>query len=366
MKKVLVISSFPAPYRVELFKKLAKQYDLTIFFSSMSNENRNSKWFEKSGELKFDIVNNREAQNKFKYEIKNIKKYDFVLPYEPSNKLAIKVIFYCRLHNIPYYVNCDGAILRKNFLKDILKHFIFSGATACFSSGKSATNYFRYYGVCENKIFLHKFTSLTSSDILSKPVTNEERSLERKQLGLEDRKTIISVGQFIHRKGFDVLLKAWTKVKGNCQLLIIGGGDEKEKYENYIQENNLSNAYILEFMEKNLLFKYYRASDFFVLPTREDIWGLVINEAMAVGLPVITTNNCVAGNELIDEGSNGYLVAVEDEDALADKIQYLLDNIEIIENMRTNAINKIKDYTIENIARSHIKVIEETLPERKK
>ena len=53
------------------------------------------------------------------------------------------------------------------------------------------------------------------------------------------------------------------------------------------------------------------ASDLFVLPTREDIWGLVINEAMSFGLPIITTRKCIAGTELITDGENGYLLEAD-------------------------------------------------------
>ena len=362
MRRALVTGGIPAPYRIAVYEELAKYYDLTIFFSSASNENRNPKWFEKPGKVKFDVTDSLEARKRFQHEVRHIKDYDFVLAYEPCDKISIEAIVQCRLHHIPYYVNCDGAILRKNFYKDILKRFIFSGATGCFSSGKSATSYYRYYGVSENKIFLHKFTSLTAQDILDRPVSREEQLTERRQLGIKDKITIISVGQFIPRKGFDVLLKAWTKIKGNCQLFIIGGGNEKEKYIEYIQKNSLANVFVLDFMSKDLLFKYYKASDIFALPTREDIWGLVVNEAMANGLPVVTTNTCVAGMELIKEGINGCLVAVEDEKALAEKIQYLIESPQLLIDMKDNALKDIKEYTIENIAKAHIKAIEQTLP----
>ena len=81
----------------------------------------------------------------------------------------------------------------------------------------------------------------------------------------------------------------------------------KKEYINYISEHQLTNVFFFDFMNKELLFKYYQISDLFVLPTREDIWGLVINEAMANGLPIITTDKCVAGKELIND--NGYIIS---------------------------------------------------------
>lgn len=59
------------------------------------------------------------------------------------------------------------------------------------------------------------------------------------------------------------------------------------------------NIVFVEFKTKEDLIDYYRAADLFVLPTREDIWGLVVNEAMAAGTPVITTTNCGAGMEIL-------------------------------------------------------------------
>ena len=62
------------------------------------------------------------------------------------------------------------------------------------------------------------------------------------------------------------------------------------------------------------------------MPTREDIWGLVINEAMAYGLPIITTDNCLAGLELIKNEENGYIIPVNNTELLAQyaKLQLII------------------------------------------
>ena len=93
-----------------------------------------------------------------------------------------------------------------------------------------------------------------------------------------------------------------------------------------------------------------------MLPTREDIWGLVINEAMAYGLPVITTDRCVAGLDLVENDVNGYIVPVEDDAALAEKINTLFtkDFLAMGEVSR----QKIRAYTLEEMARCHLTVFE--------
>ena len=70
---------------------------------------------------------------------------------------------------------------------------------------------------------------------------------------------------------------------------IVGFDDDEAR------ENDLTNVHFVGFKTKEQLEDYYRAADLFVLPTREDIWGLVVAEAMAYGLGVITTNRCNAG-----------------------------------------------------------------------
>lgn len=362
MKKVLVISSYPAPYRVGVFAGLAKEYDLDVFFDTCKNENRNATWFCKSGELKFDVLDNDEAKKRFSKALSEIKKYDFVIAYDPARKPAIKAIILCRILGVPYYVNNDGAIIRPNFINDRIKRFLFKGARACFASGDSSVKYFKYYGVKEERIHIHCFSSLYESDILSSLPKDDDKKSLKETLGLDvNLPAVISIGQFIPRKGFDVLLKAWKGIGDKAQLLIIGGGDDRPIYESMIGDLGLKNVKIIDFMPKDQLFKYYLASDLFVLPTREDVWGLVINEAMAMGLPVITTDNCNAGLELVVNGENGYIVPVEDVDALHNSLDGLLSDLELCRKMSENNLKKIRAYTIENIARSHIETIGLTL-----
>ena len=145
------------------------------------------------------------------------------------------------------------------------------------------------------------------------------------------------------------------------QLLIIGGGDLAPEYEKFIREHHLKNVHILGFMDKERVMKYYMASDLFVLPTREDIWGLVINEAMANGLPVITTDRCIAGRELVKNGENGYLVPAEDPDELRERMMAILADDGLRQHMKEANIGKMQDNTMENIVKSHIPVIDSLL-----
>ncbi len=364
-KKGLVSSSYPAPYRVDVFKYLSRSYDLDVYFSSNKNENSNEKWFCQNDELNFIIITNFKKWIHFIKKLINIRKYDFVLIYDCTTKPSLLAVIFCHLFNIPYFINSDGAIYHKSifrrFVKRIIYPFIFKGATALFSSGKSATDNYLKYGANKMCIYKHNFTSLHSEDILCSVIDSNEKIRIRHNLNLPLYPMVLSIGQFIYRKGFDILLQSWIQISCNATLVIIGGGKDKEMYEKMIEKYHIKNVFIMDFMNKQDLYPYYKASDIFVLPTREDIWGLVINEAMAQGVPVITTDKCMAGVELIDNGINGYVVKAEDDIELAEKINYLLKNENIRMKMSSSNLEKIHDWTTENIAKSHITVIESKL-----
>ena len=100
-------------------------------------------------------------------------------------------------------------------------------------------------------------------------------------------------------------------------------------------------------------------SDVFFFPSREDVWGLVINEAMACGLPIISSDNVIASKELLD---NKYLYNPNDLNK-----QYALINEFVhksnkeLEDIGQVNLNKIKDYTIENMVLRHLEIFNEVL-----
>lgn len=355
MKKGLVLAHFPSPYRVDVFKELAKEYDLTIYFEICRDQNRNSEWFARNSDLKFKLLEENNNYELFKNDLKNIKKYDFVLAYDYHTLKSMKMQLKAIMNRVPYFVNCDGAFIRKNKIKNMVKHFFFSRASLFFASGESAKKYFEHFGADENKIKIHNFTSLHEEDILKLPLTPLEKNKYKQELGLsENKKIVISIGQFIERKGFDVLLNSWRDLDKSCELIIIGGGELEEQYKSIIKNNKYENVNLISFKPKTEIWKYYKASDLFVLPTREDIWGLVINEAMACGLPIITTNKCIAGMELIENGKNGFVVDVDDENKLYSAMKSLLEDKSLLRSISKNNVLKIQGNTIENIGKSHI------------
>lgn len=360
-KKILILSVYPAPYRVELFKLLSKEFYINAFFENSVGDNRPLDWFKKDS---YFLLDTPIGQQEYKEKIRRLKQYDIVAIYDYSTAEGRKLIFSCRLQNVPYVVNSDGVMLTAhgNVIKDKLKRFLLSGASAYLASGKMAKNYFLQLGADEDKIHIHTFSTLHSGDISKCPVGHAEKKLLREKLRLpSDKKLAIAVGRFIPLKRYLELIEVWKTMPDDYILLLIGGGEEEARYKKRIEENHIKNVILEGFHPKQELFEYYKAADVFVHPTSYDVWGLVVNEAMACGLPVIVSDRCVAGLELVQNGENGYLVELGNDVEMCEYVQKICENDEMHNMMAVNALKTIRPYTVDNMADIHINVFKEIL-----
>lgn len=358
MMRLLFLTNDPSPYRVDFFDEMGKYMDVTVLFSSdkEDSKHRNREWFEE-GQGKFREIHLKKTaklggENLCLEVVKWLKKdYDCIVVggYAPATSMLAMV--YMRLKRIPFYLEIDGGVIRQESrLKYGMKRFLVRLPNRCLSSGRVSTEALIHYGAQPKDILEYPFTSLPEKDLLENPPTEEEKKMLRQALGVEEARMILSVGQFIPRKGFDVLLRSAAKLGENVGVYIVGGAPTQE-YLQLCRELGLKHVHFRGFQKKDVLERFFRAADLFVLPTREDIWGLVINEAMAKGLPVITTDKCVAGLELVENGVSGYIVPSDDPDALAEKLTLALS--QDCGALGAAALEKIRPYTLENMAKVH-------------
>ena len=274
-----------------------------------------------------------------------------------STPTGMYCINYLKNRKIPFILNCDGGLIKQDSkIRYKMKKYFISKADFYITTGKESVKYLTYYGADESNIYVYPFSSIKDNSIQKKLSETEIKNIKKKN-GIKEEKVILSVGQFIYRKGFDLLISMMKTLNRDIGVYIIGG-NPNEKYLSIKNENQLDNVHFLEFKNSHDLEEYYKIANIFVLPTREDIWGLVINEAMAKGLPIVTTNKCVAGLELVENEKNGFIVPVDNEEELKKAIEKIINNKKLQETMSNNNIEKIKSYTIENMAKVHIKIFE--------
>lgn len=165
---------------------------------------------------------------------------------------------------------------------------------------------------------------------------------------IKREKMILSVGRLINTKHYDRLIKVFSEINAPDWKLCIVGGDalklhNSEKYEALVKELNLMDRVILAGNQKNVD-EYFNRASIFVFPSSSEGFPNVIGEAMAAGLPVVSYD-CVAGpSEMIEDGKNGYLVPVFDDETMKEKIVYLMEHEEERLRMDEYARRSIKKF----------------------
>lgn len=363
MKKVLFITNIPAPYRIDFYNELGKYVDLTVLFEAKGASDQGIRFNWNLDRIEHfkpiflsdgDIKERKVDWSIFKYLGR--KKYDEIVVTNYSYFTEMVALLYLKIMHIPYYMETDGGIIRKeNRLKRIYKRILVSGAKGYFSPSEQSDNYLEYYGADRRRVYRYPFTSLYKKNILPNAITRNDKISIRSELNMVGEHIVLGVGQMIYRKGWDVLISAASMTTSDIHYYIAGGQPPQEYFELMEKSNIQDRIHFIPFVTADVLKQYYMAADIFVLPTREDIWGLVINEALAYSLPVITTSNCVAGLELIKNGVNGRIVDVGDIEMLAESINELVHSSSYNE-MAEMAVQSIKSHTIEEMAEIHEKI----------
>lgn len=364
MRKVLFLTTIPSPYRVAFFNEWGKYCNLTVIFEKRESSERNDIWRNTDIQNFYAIFLNGitvRANKAFCPSVIRIlanEEFDVIIIGGYNTPTAMLASEWLKRNNIPYILSADGGYIKKDkkFVEKIKKHYI-SAASMWICTSEKTREYFLYYGALKNRIYKYPFTSINEKKILEHPLSDHEKKEIREKLDISEEKVVLAVGQFIHRKGFDVLLKASQKFKNNVGVYLIGG-NVTGYYEQIEKEYQLTNIHYIDFMEEDKLAEYYKAADIFAFPTREDIWGLVINEAAAYGLPIVTTTKCMAGIEMVSN-ANGKIIEADNVEQLSNAISNILEDANLRNRMSEASIQIAKEYTFENMSKVHTKIIEE-------
>jgi len=140
-------------------------------------------------------------------------------------------------------------------------------------------------------------------------------------------------GQLIKRKGVDLLLEAFTRLVeegSDITLTLAGEGPLRELLESSLPEEVAENVNFLGFRPVADLPKIFAESDIFILPSRHDGWGVVVNQAVATGMPVIATNQVGAANDLVIPNENGFCIEADSSTAIYEAMKHFIIHPESI------------------------------------
>ena len=349
MKKVLYISNIEVPYRVRFFNELAKYCDLTVLYEREKSTTRNATW-AKSEESRYAMKYlhgiNIGGENAFSLKIlKEItKNYDVIIVGCYNSPVQMMAILAMRLMGISYFVNLDGEVfISNNGLKSWLKRFFLTGADCYLVAGEKAAQSLGNI-LEEKKIVPYFFSSLSQEEI------RNHKSLAQKT---NRNDIILVVGQYFDYKGMDVALDA-ARLDSSLRYKFVGMGTRTELF---VKEHDIpENVEIIPFLQKEDLEKEYRNCAMLVLPSRQECWGLVINEAASFGTPIVSTWGSGAAVEFLADKYPQFLAEPGDANSLYQCIRILLDSNDL-DAYGTYLLEKSKSYTIEQSSKIHTNVI---------
>jgi 1,2-diacylglycerol 3-alpha-glucosyltransferase len=241
-----------------------------------------------------------------------------------SNLAALVALRWCIARNVPCIVMSESGAGDKNRSrwKEWVKGKIVTAASAALAGGCRHRDYLIELGFESTRIFLG-YDAVDNDYFHEKAEeVRARRSEARREYGLPENYFLASA-RFIEKKNLSVLLRAYAEYYKHAantawHLVLLGDGPLRRDLCHLISELGLSGVVVLPgFKQYHELPVYYGLARAFVHASKSEPWGLVVNEAMASGLPVIVSNTCGCVPDLLEEAGNGFSFAPDDIEGLA-------------------------------------------------
>lgn len=239
----------------------------------------------------------------------------------------------------------------KGFVRKILLKMLYRQITVFLPIGQHSLNHYINHGVPKEKLIFSPYSVdnnfFRSEGARWMPYRNETRA----ELGISKNDIVIVFsGKLSFVKDVFTLAQAIEKLDRNITMLWIGDGPLRSELENYCSNQKKARHIFIGFQNQTQISKYYSASDILVLPSLGETWGLVVNEFMNFGKPVIVSDRVGCAPDLVIPGETGFTFPVGDVHALAEAIDVFTLDAGLIEEMGCKAFQQVSKYSIENAA----------------
>ncbi len=276
------------------------------------------------------------------------------------------ILLYCKLKGIKTILSNESTANdhARNGFKELVKGFIIKQFDGFFNFGTSSENYILSFGINKEKMLVKR--NCVDNKVLKDTYLNalSTRNQQQKALNLS-AKNFIFVGRLISFKNLFHLLEAYELAQKKSQqdwgIIILGDGDLKIDLQQYVSEKNIQNISFQKGVSWQQVSEYLALSDVLVLPSYSEPWGLVVNEAMACGLPVIVSDKCGCAIDLVENGKNGFTFAPNNSEALTNILLKFMNQEVDYKQMGLVSEQIIKEYSPENVAFEMFKGFQKTV-----
>ena len=214
------------------------------------------------------------------------------------------------------------------FIKERIKGVIVQRFAAAICGGRLHRNYLQKLGLRSSQISLG-YDAVDNCYFRSEADRHRANpQMARRLPGLTDAQPyFLASSRFVARKNLDRLLDAYARYRQQMsrgpaaeppwRLIILGDGPDRARLERSIDTSGLAGICLPGFRQINELPAYYAHAQAFIHPALQEQWGLVVNEAMASGLPVLLSERCGCVPELVASGQNGFTFDPEDVEEMS-------------------------------------------------
>jgi glycosyltransferase involved in cell wall biosynthesis len=301
MYDYIIVTHLPTFYKVNLYNELAKKLNIFVVFIANDTNEKRALDFTASEKAVFEFTILSQCELQSRNKVISIYKLFLLINKKSYKKILLSgwdlPEFWFLLILYPNNKNClalESTIIESNVngLKGGIKRVFLSMIGTVFASGRLHVDLL-------NKLNYQKEISVTKGvGIINKPTFEKINKVYQKHF--------VFVGRLSKVKNLVLLIDIFNELPDH-KLTIIGDGEEIEYLTSIANENiKLSGP-----MENTKLKNEFNKNDIFILPSISEPWGLVVEEALYFGLPVIVSKNC-GSCELIEDGVNGYLVPHDD------------------------------------------------------
>jgi glycosyltransferase involved in cell wall biosynthesis len=343
---VLLLTRIPAPYRFESFDELARRPDIHLTVAFVYKSDPRWPWNVAERDISFASAYLEDYGGAALGTLRLIKQHrPHVLISGGWDHLAYGVAVLAQPFGgyrlVQWLESTTKDARRRSKVRTWIKRRVMAWSAAAVVPGRAAAEY---------------ATSLGAREIVVAPNALDNRLFARHRNGdtgdgasppPPSAARVIYVGRLSHEKGVDVLVSAWRQVEreSNAELVIIGSGPEEAALRELSGTLGLKRVRWVPFVQAEELPAWYHSADLLVLPSRSEVWGFVLNEAMSAGVPAVVTDVVGASGDLLIDGVNGWVVPTENPQAMAERISSVLINRELLKAAGAVATDSVAAFT---------------------
>jgi glycosyltransferase involved in cell wall biosynthesis len=342
--KIAAVSVVPSPYQRDIFRALAHRPDIDLNVYYLEKGAPDSPWPELPLESYETILPGRwfsiaNARFHVVTRFPPLRDYRFVILNSLTSTLAQSLMrFRSSGHRLLFWaeqLRPQTSFLRKSIQKHLAAPIgntdaIIAIGSLAESSYKRAFPHLTHFNIpyhCDLESFFDR------------PAQPSVRG---------DEITFLFCGQVIARKGVDLLIAAFTRLVGRgmrARLVLVGRRADLDWALKFCSEKSKGLIEYQGFSDPKRLPELFSEAHVFVLPSRYDGWGVVVNQALGAGLPIICSDAVGAAFDLVQDGVNGFRVPAGSVDALADAMEMFLTNPELLDKFGAASRMLAKDWT---------------------